>query len=519
MSVTVDGVPRSAEKWVLVAAVVASGMAFIDGSALDVVSPALQADLGIDGTQLFWIISIYALFLAALLLVGGSMGDHYGRKRVFMIGISVFSAGSLVCGLAPNPGVLIGARAIQGIGGALMVPGSLAILSASFSADRRGRAIGTWSTFSTLTTLIGPVLGGWLAGLGLWRVVFFINLPLAVIALLILSLKVPESRDETISKQLDYPGALLVTLGLAAVTFGFLEAPTYGLSDPRILLALIGGLVALIVFVLVEARSSHPMIPLKLFRSHTFSGANALTLFLYAALRIAPFFLILNLVQVQGYKQEEAGFAFLPFGILLASMSRWAGGLVDRVGPRLPLTVGPFIAGVGFFMFTLPGLTNGPTDYWTAYFPAILILGVGMGVTVAPLTTAVMGAAPAESTGTASGINNAVARTAGVLAVAIVGSIALFVFSTTLDSRTTDLNLTPIVQTELRAEASKLGDAVAPAALSQEQKTRVETDIKLSFVYTFRVVAMIAGGLAWLSALLAWLLIQPGREVLKPASA
>lgn len=507
----------SSERWVLLATILASSMAFIDSSALDVASSALQRDLGIDSTRLFWIINIYALFLAALIMVGGSLGDHYGRKRVFMAGIAVFAGASLMCGFAPNADVLIVARGTQGIGGALMVPGSLAILTASFSSEKRGKAIGTWSTFSTITTLFGPAVGGWLAGQGLWRAVFFINLPLAVITLGVLALKVPESRDTSASEQLDYPGALLATLGLAAITYGFLEAPTYGLGDARILAALVGGLIALVLFVVVEARSDHPMVPLKLFRSRTFSGTNALTLFLYAALRVAPFFLVLNLIQVQAYPQEVAGFAFLPFGILLAVMSRWAGGLVDRVGPRLPLTIGPLIAGVGFFLFALPGLTGGTADYWTTYFPAIVILGVGMGITVAPLTTAVMGSAPAESSGTASGINNAVARTAGVLAVAIIGSIALFVFSNNLEAQTAGLNLTETSRTELRAEASKMGEAQAPASLSGDEKTGVQTAIRWAFVDTFRFVAVVAGVLAWLSALLAWVLVDRGRMAGQPA--
>lgn len=498
--------------WVLVATILASSMAFIDSSALDVASPALQADLHIDGSQLFWIINGYALFLASLILVGGSLGDHYGRKRVFMIGIALFTAASVACGVAPSPDLLIGARAVQGIGGALMVPGSLAILSASFSAERRGRAIGTWSTFSTLTTILGPMLGGWLAGQGLWRVIFFINLPLAVTTLVILALKVPESRDETAPKQLDYPGALLATFGLAAITYGFLQAPKLGLTESTVLIALLGGVVALIAFVWVESRSDHPMVPLKLFRSRTFSGANALTLFLYAALRIAPLFLILNLVQVQGYPQESAGLTFLPFALLLTVMSRWAGGLVDRIGPRLPLTIGPLIAGVGMFMIGLPGITEGLNTYWVTYFPGIVILGIGLGITVAPLTTAVMGSAPAESTGTASGINNAVARTAGVLAVAILGSLALFVFSSVLENRTRELNLPAQAQAELRVEAAKLADALPPAGLTPDLKTQVEMAIKWSFVDTFRFVTLLAGGLAWLSALLAWFLIQPAKS-------
>jgi EmrB/QacA subfamily drug resistance transporter len=274
-------VSPSAEKWVLASTILASSMAFIDSSAFNIALPTLQTQLGATGSELLWIGNAYLLFLASLILVGGSLGDHYGRKRVFMIGISVFIVASLLCGFAPDPSTLILWRALQGIGGALMVPGSLAIISASFAPERRGRAIGTWSTFSTLTTLLGPMLGGWLAGQGHWRAVFFINLPIGMIALVILALRVPESRDEHASKQLDILGAVLGTLGLAGVTYGFTQAPESGFRDPSVWGSLLGGISAFIAFIIVEARSDHPMLSLSLFKSRTFMGANLLTLFLY----------------------------------------------------------------------------------------------------------------------------------------------------------------------------------------------------------------------------------------------
>lgn len=504
---------KNTENWVLLSTILASSMAFIDGSALNVALPTIQAELKMAGSQLLWVVNAYALFLSALILVGGSLGDHYGRKRVFMAGIGLFAAASAVCGFSTSVEMLIAARAVQGIGGALMVPGSLAILSASFAPERRGGAIGTWSTFSTLTTLLGPLLGGWLAGQGLWRAVFFVNLPLAVIALLVLMRFVPESHDATASASLDYPGALLATLGLAGITYGFIEAPSFGLTDLRILVALIGGLLALIAFIWVESHSDHPMVPLKLFRSSTFSGANALTLFLYAALSAVPFFLSLNLVQIQGYKETEAGLVMLPLGILLTLISRQAGKLADRVGPRLLLTVGPALAGVGFFLFALPGLTSGPDSYFTTYFPAAVLLGIGMGITVAPLTTAVMTSTPPESTGTASGINNAVARTAGVLAVAILGAVALTRFSGSLESRAVALNLPESARISLQAEAPKLADADVPADISPAQQADVRAAIQWSFVDTFRLIAVISAGLAWLSALLAYLMVGRGKKL------
>jgi EmrB/QacA subfamily drug resistance transporter len=493
---------------VLLATILASSMAGIDSSALDVASAALQADLGLNGSQLLWVVNAYLLFLSALILVGGSLGDRYGRKRVFMIGIGVFTLASLACGLAQDGNFLILARSIQGIGGAMMVPGSLAIISSYFPAGQRGKAIGTWSTFSTLTSLGGPILGGWLAGHGLWRLVFFINVPLALISLYTLITRVPESRDANAPKQLDWLGAALATLGLAGLTYGFLQAPDFGFGDARVFGALAGGVIALALFALVEARSDHPMMPLHLFRSRTFSGTNLLTLFLYAALRVVPFFLILNLIQVQGYPSEMAGLVFLPLTILLTLMSRWAGGLIDRVGARLPLIAGPALAAVGFGLLGLPGLTAGPDQYFVTYFPGILVLGIGMGITVAPLTTAVMGAAPQANSGTASGINNAVARSAAVLGIAIVGALAIGVFSANLDTRTATLSIPDAAKADLRAQGAQLGAAKPPADLSTEQAAAASEAIRLAFVDTFRLIAGIGFVLAALSALMAGLLVE-----------
>ncbi len=501
-------VSPNAGRWVLFVTILASSMAFIDSSALNVALPALQNDLGASGAELLWIVNAYSLFLASLLLVGGALGDRFGRKRIYSIGIVLFAVASLACGLALDTSLLIAARAVQGIGGALMVPGSLALISATFPADERGRAIGTWSSFSTITTILGPALGGFLASLGLWRAVFFINIPLAIAALAALQQKVPESRNPQASGRLDYAGAALVTLGLAGLTFGLLQAPGLGWSDPLVLASLLGGVAALAAFVIVEARSSHPMVQLRLFHSRTFSGTNIMTMFMYAALYGMLFFLPLNLIQIQGYNEVIAGFAGLPTGILLGLFSRWGGGLVDRFGPRLPLTVGPILAGIGFAMLALPGLTRGPADYWITFFPALVVQGLGMVLIVAPLTTAVMGSVSSRQAGVASGINNAVSRAAGVLAVAVFGAIALSSFSATLERRAVPLNLPAQAQSELRAEAAKFGDAQPPTSISSNQQAAVDEQIKLSFVDTFRLLAFIAAGLAWLSAALAWFTID-----------
>ena len=501
------------ERWVLTATILASSMAFIDGSALNVALPALQADLQANGAQLLWIINAYMLMLAALILVGGSLGDRLGRKKVFMAGIGLFGIASLACGLAPSIEWLIAARILQGIGGALMIPGSLAIISATVAPGRRGRAIGTWSAATTLVTVAGPLLGGIFSDLGFWRGVFLINLPLGVFALAVLHAKVPESRNESETGPIDLPGAILITLGLSGLAYGFISGPELGFGSPWVIGTILGGIAALVGFGLVEARRSEPMLPLHLFRSRSFSGANLLTLFLYGGLSAWSFFFSLNLVQAQGYSKTAAGLAFLPFTILLTALSRWAGGLVDRRGPRLLLIAGPLVTGLGFLAIGLPGLTRGPADFWTTFFPGIALVGAGMGLTVAPLTTTVMGSVPQDYSGTASGINNAVSRTAGVLAVAGVGALALLVFAGSLRSQTASLDLPVEAQAAIQHEASKLGDARVPAQVEPAKAPAVAAAIRLSFVNTFRLVTFICAGLAWISALAAAVLIEPRLDV------
>jgi len=496
-------------KWVLIATILASSMAFLDTTALNVALPTIQASLQASGAQLLWILNAYLLMLAALILVGGSLGDRLGRRKIFMLGISLFMLASLACGLAPSIQWMIASRVVQGIGGALMIPGSLAIIAAFFDDAQRGKAIGTWATAASIVTVAGPLLGGVLADAGLWRVVFLINLPLGAVALSVLYFKVPESRDEAASNQIDILGAILTVLGLAGVTYGFITAPELGYSNPQVYGTLATGAAALAVFGLVEARSQHPMLPLGLFRSRTFSGSNLLTLFLYGALSVGIFFLSLNMIQAQGYSKSEAGSALVPFSLLLVALSRWAGGLADRRGPRLLLVIGPALSGLGFLFMSFAGLTRGASDYWTAYFPGVMTFGVGMGLTIAPLSTAVMGSVAIHYSGTASGINNAVSRMAGVLAIAIVGSIALFLFAGALRERTASLNLTEKARSALQAEAGRLGAATVPVEVGTENAAAVATAIKLAFVDVFRWVMIICAGLAWISACMAAILVEP----------
>ena len=493
--------------WVLVATILGSSMAFIDGTVVNVALPVLQTDLRATVADVQWVVEAYSLFLAALILVGGSLGDLYGRKRIFATGIILFTLASILCGLAPNITVLIVARAVQGIGGALLVPGSLAIISATFDSKQRGQAIGTWSGFTAITSVLGPVLGGWLVQYASWRWVFFINVPVAIIVLTVLFWRVPESRDEEDRPRLDYPGALLATLGLAGLVYGLIEAGNVGFGNLPVIIALVIGVIALVAFLFVEARSESPMVPLSLFRSPTFSGTNLLTLLLYAALGGALFFVPFNLIRVQGYTPTEAGAATLPMIVILFLLSRWSGGLVNRYGAKIPLVIGPVVAAVGYALFARPGVGG---SYWTTFFPAAVVLGLGMAIAVAPLTTAVMGSVAPQRAGTASGINNAVSRTAGLIAIAVLGLVVLAVFSSSLDGHLAALtgSIPQNVLQMIEAQHTRLVGIQIPAGVSSQSHAALQQAIDESFVTSFRVVMFIASGLALASALSALLLVE-----------
>lgn len=503
--------PQKFGLWILVATILGSSMVFIDGSVVNVALPRLQVDLNATASSVQWVVEAYLLFLAALILVGGSLGDQFGRKRIFAIGIVIFALASIWCGLAPNVDQLIIARAIQGVGGALLTPGSLSIIRASFPDEQRGRAIGIWSGFSAITSALGPLLGGWLVQYASWRWIFFINVPLAIIVLSILFSRVPESRNVGGTTRLDWWGALLATLGLGGVVYGLIESNNLGLVHPLVLGYIAGGVVALIAFVFVELRSQAPMMPLELFHSLTFSGANLLTLMLYAALNGTIFFLPFNLIRVQGYSPTEAGASLIPFTLLLFLLSRWAGGLVNRYGAKLPLVVGPMVVSVAFVLFALPGIGG---SYWTTFFPAIVTLGVGMGITIAPLTTTVLGAVEDRYAGLASGVNNAVSRIAGLLAIAVLSIFVLHAFNTSLDSHLAMLKVPIEVRHLLDAQRSRLAGAEVPASVSGGLRTALDRAIAESFVDGFRLAMFIGAGLAVASAVCSLLMIE-GKNAVK----
>jgi EmrB/QacA subfamily drug resistance transporter len=491
-------------RWILAATILASSMAFIDGTVVNVALPFLQKELNATAIGVQWVVESYSLFLAALLLVGGSLGDRYGRRLIFLIGVTIFALSSVACGLAANIGQLIAARAVQGIGGALLVPGSLAIISASFGESQRGKAIGTWSGFSAITTAIGPVLGGWLVEHFSWRAAFFLNIPLAAAVVMISLWRVPESRERGEPGSLDWLGAVSVTLGLGGVVYGLIESSRVGFSNSVVIGSLVSGFVILCLFFFNEAFVKNPMVPLDLFRSRDFTGANLLTLFLYAALSAFMFFFTLNLIQIQHYSATAAGSSLLPFVVIMFSLSRWSGGLVDRYGPRLPLTIGPLVAAVGFALFAVPGTS---ASYWTSFFPAVVVLGLGMAIAVAPLTTTVMGSVSSEQAGVASGINNAVSRAAGLIAIAVFGVVMLYTFGHSLSGKLNAIPINDEIRVALYERRVRLGGMEVPQSLEAATHKAVEDAVSASFISGFRVVMMISVALSVASAVSAWLLI------------
>jgi EmrB/QacA subfamily drug resistance transporter len=408
---------RPAGRWVLFATVLGSGLAFIDATVVNIALPRIGDDFDAGAAALQWTVNGYTLSLAALILLGGSLGDRFGRRRIFVLGIIWFAAASLLCGLAPNVEILVAARVLQGIGGALLTPGALAILGASFHPDDRAKAIGAWSGLGGIAGALGPFLGGWLVESASWRLVFLINVPLAAIVALVALRHVPESRDPDAPDHLDVVGVLTGAAGLAGLTYGFTAWPAAGPTSPTVLGALAVGVAGMVGFVLTERRSPHPMLPLEVFSVRAFSAVNLVTFAVYAALGGVFFLVVLNLQVVVGFSPLAAGTAMLPVTVLMLLLSARAGALGQRIGPRIPMTVGPVVCAVALVL--LAGIGPGAT-YLTGVLPAVLLLGLGLSLTVAPLTATALGSVDERHAGIASGVNNAVARAAGLLAVAVL---------------------------------------------------------------------------------------------------
>jgi len=484
--------PAGAKRWVLLASILASAIANIDGSIVNIALPAIETDLKTSAIVVQWLVNAYTLCLSALLLVGGAAGDRFGRRRFFIIGASIFAAASLWCGLAPDLTQLIAARAFQGAGAALLLPCSLALIGATYDEAERGKAIGTWAGASAVATAIAPLLGGWIVDHFSWRWIFLINPLLALVAIWIAAYRVPESRDPEAKPGLDWLGTLLVFAGLGGVAYGLMQSPVSGWRDPLVLVAFIGGLVLLVAFVHAERRSAHPILPLSLFRSRTFSAVNLLTLLLYAALGGMFFFLPFALIQVHGYPATLAGTAFMPFTIIMAVLSRWGGGLADRFGARLPLMIGPAIAALGMAAMALT-VTNG--SYWQ-FLLAIAILGFGMVVTVAPLTATVIGAVPAHQTGVASGVNDAVSSVANLLAIAILGAVALSMLDRELAANLQNPALSDGVKHALTAAHGQLVIEPALAGLQGADRDSAALILRSSLADSVWWVMLIAATMA-----------------------
>lgn len=495
-------------RWALAVAILGSSMAFLDGTVVNVALPVMQRDLRATAAGMQWIVEAYALLLASLVLVGGALGDRLGRRRVFLAGVVLFAAASAGCGLAPTIGLLVLARGAQGVGAALLVPGSLALISAAYPEETRGAAIGTWSATSAITAAVGPVAGGWVVSHASWRWLFFFNVPVAAAIIGLGRRHVAETRDADAPPHLDLAGVALATAGLGLVVYALVDADrSGGIGAARTVVLLVAGGLTLAAFVLAEARQAAPMVPLSLFRSRTFAGTNLLTLLLYAALGGALFFVPFNLIQVQRYSPAAAGASLLPLVLLVSSLSRWSGGLSARIGPRPLLFVGPLIAAAGFALLAVP--TTGGV-YWSTFFPGVAVLGLGMGLTVAPLTAAVMGAVEPRHAGLASGINNAVSRAAGLLAVAAFGVLLLSRFNRTLDAQLPALALPPAAMSAVEAQRSRLGGADF-SGFEPALRAPVQRAFDLSFAAAFRLVMLTSAGLAALGALAGLALVEPRR--------
>jgi EmrB/QacA subfamily drug resistance transporter len=399
-------------RWVLTATILGSGIAAIDATVVGIALPAIGRSFDTDLETLQWVVTSYTLSLAGLLLLAGALGDRYGRRRVFLIGVIWFALASVLCGAAPNAPTLVAARALQGVGAALLTPGSLAILQASFRPEDRSRAIGAWSGLGGVATAIGPFLGGWLVGAASWRLIFAINVPIAAAVVLLTWRHVPESRDTTATGRVDIAGGTLVTLGLVGLTYGLIEGNA---------LSLVAGGLLLAGFVWWERRTAHPMLPLDLFSSPQFSATNVVTFVIYGAIGGALFLLPIQLQQVAGYTPLQAGVSLLPITVIMLLLSARSGALAARIGPRLQMSAGPVLVGVGMALFAR---ITGSGSYLTEVLPAVAVLGLGLATTVAPLTSTALSSAPASHAGMASAVNNDVARAAGLIAVAVLPAAA-----------------------------------------------------------------------------------------------
>ncbi len=488
---------KSKKRLILSATILGSAMGWLDGTVVNVALPQIQQALHAGAAEVQWVMNAYLLLLGALLLVGGAAGDRYGRRRVFLAGVVIFTLASIACALSPDARLLIAARAVQGMGAALLTPASLALLSANFPDNERGQAIGLWAGLGAVTAAIGPLVGGWLVDQVSWRAIFFINVPLAIGTIVLTLIATPESRDPD-AKHIDAPGAVLCAVSLGLLTWGLTVAGSEGFRSAWVVGAVAAGVVGAALFALVEAWSKAPMLSFALFKSRDFLAANLLTLLLYFSLSGALFFLPFELIRIHGYAAAAAGAAILPFPLVMGTLSSLTGRLSSRFGPRWFLAAGPVIAGAGLGLF---GWASGRDSYWFGVFPAVLLVALGMTVAVAPLTTTVMSSVPQEHAGAASGINNAVSRVAGLIAIAAMSLVFSAAFDRTLGPR---LDALHAPQTARPARGAAL-------TLDLKPGDTVRTAERAAFERAYALVMLLAGGCAAAGGVLAGVLVR-GRE-------
>jgi EmrB/QacA subfamily drug resistance transporter len=493
----------SGKNLILFATILASGMAFLDGSVVNIAVSTIQSRLQASLSSVEWVINSYALMLAALILLTGALGDRFGRKKIFIWGIAVFTLSSFLCGLSASIGQLIAFRTLQGIGAAMMIPGSLSIINYCFEPEKRGRAIGLWSGYAGGVAALGPFLGGWLVQTFGWPAIFYINVPLGILAFFVTLKFVPESRNEEKAK-LDIWGTVFILLGLFGVSYALMSGPSLGWKNLFVFLGLVGGLCSLIFFVLVEVSSKHPLMPIKMFASRLVTGANLVTLFLYFALSGVIFFLVLNLQQVQHLTPLMAGLGMLPAILLITFLSGYGGTLADKIGPRVPMIVGPVLVGMGMTIFALSGRY---ANYFVWFLPGLVLFGLGMSLVIAPLTKSALHV-DTKFSGAASGVNNAVSRIAGLLAIALLGAIMYGTFSQQLTSKMDNSPLNRSERAIVMRQMDKLGAIDVPVNMYDEHYMYAKVAIEDSFVYGFRWAMGICAGLAFLSAGISAVMIR-----------
>lgn len=490
-------------KFVLAATILASGMAFLDGTVVTIAIPVIQSELDATLGHMQWVVNSYALILASFILISGSFGDLYGRKKIFLYGIVAFVSSSLLCSLAQSIEQLIAFRTLQGIGAAMMIPGSLSIINTAFDDREHGKAIGIWSGFAGGVAAGGPFLGGWLVEIYGWPSIFYLNIPIGIIAILLTVKYIPESRNPHV-KQIDFLGTILLLSGLLGFSYALIESPALGFMHPWIITSFLFGIGSLIAFYFVEKRALMPLVPFHIFSSSLVRGANIITLFLYFALNGIIFFLILNIQQLQNYSPLLAGISMLPSVLLITFLSGYGGAISDRIGPRKPLIIGPLLVTAGIISMIFPG-TN--ANYFIAFLPGLILFGLGMSFVIAPVTKSAL-AVNIHYSGTASGVNNAVSRVASLLAIALLGAVMATTFSSELTRSVAQSSLTPKEQMQILDQKDKLGAIEIPSTFNNSARTTANELVDNAFLYSFRVVMTMSAIMAFLSAVVAFLTIH-----------